>query len=276
MRRHLAVLALAGALLAGCGGESEQINSEEIADGAVNTPQLADGAVTAPKLADGAVITGTLADGAVTADKIGQDVKDALADAGASLKATPVGTDRLEKRAVTADKIADRAVRARTIADNAVAPRTIAENAVTTRAIAGGAVTGAEVKDGSLTGADRRHHDQGRQRSEAEGQRGLPSRRVGDVPDDRRERNGVQGPFRRELSEREDPSRRGREHRHPERRETPHRAPLERPVGKRLDCLCLRGGEHAGVLGDRGVCDLRDRSLIGDRRQSPLPDDLAS
>ena len=90
----------------------------------------------------------------MTADKIGQDIRDALADAGATLKATPVGTDRLDDGAVTAPKIADRAVRTRTIGDNAVATRTIADNAVTTRTIASGAVTGGKVKDGSLTGAD--------------------------------------------------------------------------------------------------------------------------
>jgi len=143
-RSHLAVLALVAVSLAGCGGESEPVSSEGIADGAIDTPKLADGAVTADKLADGAVITPKLGDGAVTADKIGQDVKDALADAGASLKATPVGTDRLEDGGVTADKIADRAVRTRTIANNAV----------TTRTIAASAVTGAQVQDGSLTGDD--------------------------------------------------------------------------------------------------------------------------
>lgn len=154
LRYSLAVLALMSALLAGCGGGSEPVQSEEIADGAVSTPKLADGAVTAAELADGAVITPKLADGAVTADKVGQDIKDALADAGASLKATPVGTDRLDDGAVTAPKIANRAVRTRIIADNAVATRTIADNAVTTRTIASGAVTGGKVKDGSLTGAD--------------------------------------------------------------------------------------------------------------------------
>jgi hypothetical protein len=120
--------------MAGCGGESEPVGGDAIADGAISTPKLAngavttdklaDGAVTADKLADAAVISERLADGAVTADKIGQDVRDALADAGASLKATPVGTDRLE------------------------------DGAVTTPKIAAGAVTGAKVKDGSLTGDD--------------------------------------------------------------------------------------------------------------------------
>jgi hypothetical protein len=133
-RYHLALLALAGALLAGCGGEPEPVSSDEIADGAVGTSQLADGAVTSEKLSDAAV----------TADKIGQDVRDALADAGASLSATPVGTDRLEDGAVTREKVADRAVAANAIANNAVVNRTIA----------GGAVTGAKVRDGSLTGAD--------------------------------------------------------------------------------------------------------------------------
>jgi hypothetical protein len=141
---RLAVLALASALLAGCGGGSEQVGSDGIADGAVTADQLADGSVTTAKLADGSVTTDKLADGAVTADKVGQDIKDALADAGASLQATPVGTDRLEDGAVTTEKIGERAV----------ATDAIADRAVTNRTINGGGVTGASVRDGSLTGAD--------------------------------------------------------------------------------------------------------------------------
>ncbi len=115
---------LAAALLAGCGGDSTIVDSEDIADGAVTTPKLADGAVAA--------------------DKLGQDVKDALAEAGANLKATQVGTDKLKDAAVTAPKLAAAAVTA----------EKIAEGAVKTKKIAGGAVTGAKVQDGSLTGAD--------------------------------------------------------------------------------------------------------------------------
>jgi predicted small secreted protein len=98
------LIVLAAALLAACGGDDEQVGSDQIADGAVGTPQLAERAVTA--------------------DKLGDDVTEALAEAGASLAASPVGTDRLE------------------------------DGSVTTAKIAGGAVNSGKVEDESLTDAD--------------------------------------------------------------------------------------------------------------------------
>jgi hypothetical protein len=127
MRRVAAILALLlllGAVLAGCSGGSDVIDSEDIADGAVTRPKISGGAVGV--------------------DELGQDVKDALSEAGANLAAAPIGTNRLKDGAVTTPKIAPRAVTTDTIADLAVGRGRIANNAV----------NGAKVEDGSLTGAD--------------------------------------------------------------------------------------------------------------------------
>ena len=51
---------------------TDEVETAEIADGAVTTAKLANKAVTTAKIADSAVDTAQIKDGAVTADKLAQ------------------------------------------------------------------------------------------------------------------------------------------------------------------------------------------------------------
>jgi hypothetical protein len=87
-----------------------QLNTAEIADGAVTTAKLADGAITGAKLAGGAVTTAALPDGAITTPKLadGAVTTPKLADgavAGAKLANDAVATANLQNGAVNFSKL---------------------------------------------------------------------------------------------------------------------------------------------------------------------------
>ena len=84
--------------------------------GQITTPEIADGAVTTAKLASSAVTTAKIASSAVTADKLASD-------------------------AVTTAKILDKNVTQAKLADGAVGTTQISNNAITKDKIANGAVT---------------------------------------------------------------------------------------------------------------------------------------
>jgi hypothetical protein len=92
---------------AGDEDNAAQINTAEIADGAVTTAKVANGAVTGAKLAAGAVTTNALPDGAITTAKVADG-------------------------AITTPKVADGAITTPKLADGAVATAKLASNAVAT------------------------------------------------------------------------------------------------------------------------------------------------
>ena len=100
--------AIADAVDAGIDVNTDQIaagaiTEEKLQDGAVTTPKIAENAVTAQKIAEGAVEAGKIADGAVAAGKIA---------AGA------VETEKIAENAVTTQKIADKAVTTEKLAED--------------------------------------------------------------------------------------------------------------------------------------------------------------
>ena len=100
--------AIADAVDAGIDVNTDQIaagaiTEEKLQDGAVTTPKIAENAVTAQKIAAGAVEAGKIAENAVTAQKIA---------AGA------VETEKIAENAVTTQKIADKAVTTEKLADD--------------------------------------------------------------------------------------------------------------------------------------------------------------
>ena len=118
--------AIADAVDAGIDVNTDQIaagaiTEQKLQDGAVTTPKIAENAVTAQKIAEGAVETGKIAENAVTAQKIAEGAVEA---------------GKIAENAVTAQKIADGAVAAGKIAEGAVETGKIANKAVTTEKLA--------------------------------------------------------------------------------------------------------------------------------------------
>jgi len=111
------------------------VTTEKIADGAVTTPKIADQNVTTPKIADANVTTPKIADEAVTSKKI--------PDEG-------IVTSKIADGAVTTPKIADQNVTTVKIADANVTTPKIADQNVTTAKIADGAVTTAKIGAGEV------------------------------------------------------------------------------------------------------------------------------
>lgn len=110
----------------GTAGETSEVNTPNIAAGAVTTTRLADGAVTTIKITDSNITSAKIADNAVTTAKI------------------------LDSNVTTA-KIADSNVTTVKIADSNVTANKLGANAVTTAKLADNAVTGVKIADAIIT-----------------------------------------------------------------------------------------------------------------------------
>lgn len=126
-----------------------QLDSANIAAGALVTTLFADESVTSAKILNGTIATGDLADDAVTAAKIATD-----AVGSSEIAADAVGTAEIATDAVTAAEIAAGAVGTPELADDAVTAAKIAADAVGTSEIATDAVTAAELAPNAVNTAE--------------------------------------------------------------------------------------------------------------------------
>lgn len=124
--------------LTGVDIQDGSIGSADIAPGAIGTNQLSDGAVTGVKVQAGSITGAHIQDGAVGAADVAPGV---------------IGTAHLSNDSVTGAKVLDGSLTGADVQDGSIGSGDIATGAVGTAHLSDGAVTGAKVQAGSLTGA---------------------------------------------------------------------------------------------------------------------------
>jgi hypothetical protein len=147
----------AGAVIAGKIG-ADAVTAAEIAASAVGNSELAAGAVTAAKITALTITAAEIAAGTITAAKIAANTITAGQIAASTITATEIAAltitgAKIAAGTITADKLVANSITAGQIQAGAITATEIASGAITTAKIAAGAVTANEISANTITAA---------------------------------------------------------------------------------------------------------------------------